>query len=67
MPEEKSAEFVCAMEDVLEVYHRAHDPKRPQVCFDEASKQLTQETRLPLPPRAGDVAKYDYEYARNGR
>ena len=27
------------MEDVLEVYHRPHDPKRPQVCFDEASKQ----------------------------
>lgn len=54
------------MEDVLEVYHRPHDPKRPQVCFDEGSKQQTQETRLPLPPRPGDVAKYDYEYERNG-
>ena len=54
------------MEDVLEVYHRAHDPKRPQVCFDEGSKQLTRESRLPLSPRPGDVAKYDYEYERNG-
>ncbi len=54
------------MEDVLEVYHRPHHPKRPFVCFDEGSKQLTRETRLPLPVRPGDVAKYDYEYERNG-
>jgi len=54
------------MEDTLEVYHRPHDPKRPLVCFDEGGKQLTKETRLPLPPRPGDVAKYDYEYERNG-
>ena len=54
------------MEDTLEVYHRPHDPTRPLVCFDEGGKQLTKETRLPLPPRPGDVAKYDYEYERNG-
>ena len=54
------------MEDVLEVYHRPHDPKRPLVCFDEGSKQQTKETRLPLPPQPGGVAKYDYEYERNG-
>jgi len=54
------------MEDTLEVYHRPHDPKRPLICFDEGGKQLTKETRLPLPPRPGDVAKYDYEYERNG-
>ena len=28
------------MEDVLEVYHRPHDPDRPVVCLDETSKQL---------------------------
>ncbi len=54
------------MEDVLEVYHRPHDPNRPLVCFDEGSKQQTKETRRSLPARAGDVAKYDYEYERNG-
>ena len=32
------------MEDVLEVYHRPYDPKRPLVCLDEASKQLIGET-----------------------
>ena len=54
------------MEDVLEVYHQPHDPKRPLVCFDEGSRQQTKETRKPLPTRPGDVAKYDYEYERNG-
>ena len=54
------------MEDTLDVYHRPRDPKQPLVCFDEGSKQLTKENRVPLPPRPGDVAKYDYEYERNG-
>jgi hypothetical protein len=26
------------MEDVLEVYHRPHDPGRPVVCLDETTK-----------------------------
>ncbi len=54
------------MEEVLEVYHRPYDPKRPVVCFDEGSKQQTKETRLPLPAQPGSIAKYDYEYERNG-
>ena len=54
------------MEDTLAVYHRQQNAKRPVVCFDEGSKQLTKETRLPLPPRPGAVAKYDDEYERNG-
>ena len=54
------------MEDVLEVYHRPYDPKQPQVCFDEGSKQQIKETRLPLPAKPGTLAKYDYEYERNG-
>ena len=54
------------MEDVLEVYHRPHDPKQPLVCFDEGSKQHTKETRTPLPAQPGTLARYDYEYQRNG-
>jgi hypothetical protein len=57
---------VCALEDVLEVYHRPHDPQRPLVCFDEGTKQHVKETRLPLPLRPSQAAKYDYEYERNG-
>jgi len=39
------------MEDVLDVYKRPYDPKRPQVCMDEASKQLIEEVREPLAPQ----------------
>ena len=66
MPEGPSAEFVAAMEDVLEVYHRPYDPQRPVVCLDECSKQLIGEVREPLPPKPGQVAKYDSEYERHG-
>jgi hypothetical protein len=54
------------MEDVLEVYQRPHDPTRPVVCLDEASKQLIAETRVPIPAKPGRVVRYDYEYERNG-
>ena len=54
------------MEDILEVYHRPHDPKRPLVCIDEASKQQVKETRAPLPRKVGKPERYDYEYERNG-
>jgi hypothetical protein len=54
------------MEDVLEVYQRPCDPKRPLVCLDETSKQLIAETRAPIPARPGRQARYDYEYERNG-
>jgi hypothetical protein len=66
IPPEQNADFVCAMEDVLEVYHRPYDPKRPVVCFDEASKQLVKETRLPILAAPGRPATTDYEYERNG-
>ena len=54
------------MEDVLEVYKRPYDPKRPVVCLDETSKQLIGEVRTPIPAAPGQVAQYDYEYVRNG-
>lgn len=66
MPEGPSAEFVAAMEDVLDVYHRPYDPQHPIVCMDECSKQLIGEVREPLPPKPGQVAKYDSEYERKG-
>jgi hypothetical protein len=54
------------MEDVLDVYHRPYDPKRPQVCMDEGTKQLVGEAATPVPPRPGQVERFDYEYVRNG-
>jgi len=66
LPEGPSAEYVAAMEDVLEVYHRPYDGQRPVVCMDECSKQLIGEVREPLPPKPGHVAKQDSEYERLG-
>jgi DDE superfamily endonuclease len=54
------------MEDVLEVYHRPYDERRPLVCLDEVPVQLVGATRMPLPLRPGQVERYDYEYVRNG-
>jgi transposase len=54
------------MEDVLDVYTRPFDPKRPQVCMDEVSKQLVGETRTPIPATPGQLERCDYEYIRNG-
>lgn len=54
------------MEDVLEVYHRPYDDKRPLVCLDEASRQLIGEVVLPLPAGPGQPERFDYEYVRNG-
>ncbi len=54
------------MEDVLEVYERPFDPRRPQVCMDELHVQLVGETRTPLPVAPGRPARIDYEYIRNG-
>jgi len=66
IPPEANAEFVAAMEDVLEVYSRPHDPERPIVCLDETSKQLIVETRAPVPVAPGRPARHDTEYERNG-
>ena len=54
------------MEDVLDLYEEPYDEKRPKVCFDETSKQLIEETRVPLGAKPGKVERYDYEYSRNG-
>jgi DDE superfamily endonuclease len=54
------------MEDVLEVYHRPYDARRPLVALDEASKQLVGETVEPIPAAPGQPARFDYEYVRNG-
>ena len=66
IPPKANAGFVAAMEDVLDVYQRPHDPRYPQVCPDETGKQLIGEVRDPLPMTPEHGEKYGSEYVRNG-
>jgi len=54
------------MEDILDVYTRKHDKKRPLVCIDEFPRQLTGEVRTPIPAEPGKPVRFDTEYKRNG-
>ncbi len=54
------------MMDVLEVYERPYDPKRPVVCLDEKSKQLRTPSRPSLPMKPGQFERQDDEYERHG-
>ena len=56
-----NGEFVAAMEDVLDLYAKPHDPHRPVVCFDETSTQLLADVREPLPAQPGDSKERTFE------
>jgi hypothetical protein len=60
------AGYVARMEDVLDLYAEAPDPKLPVVCFDESPIQLIGEVRQPVPAAPGQIERYDSEYRRNG-
>lgn len=66
IPPKANADFVCAMEDVLEVYHRTFSDNEVLICMDETSKQHIRETRNTLPMRSGEPEIFDFEYERNG-
>ncbi len=54
------------MEQVLDVYQLAHDPRFPVVCMDESSKQLVGEVHEPIGVAPGHGQLIDHEYVRNG-
>ena len=66
IPPEQDAEFVACMEDVLETYAEAYDPKHPVLCMDEQPVQLLKETRVPIAATKQHGQRVDYEYERNG-
>jgi hypothetical protein len=60
-------EYIKKMEDVLDVYARPYDEKKPVICVDEKPVALIGDTRdRILPKDPGDILKKDYEYKRNG-
>jgi DDE superfamily endonuclease len=54
------------MEDVLDVYARPYDPRRPVVCCDEKLVTLHADVRSPIPVAPGQAERVDYEYERIG-
>src|SRR2546422_747012 len=58
-PAEERREFVGRMEDVLDLYQRRFDERRPLVAIDEVPKQLVGEVRAPVPARPGCPARCD--------
>lgn len=67
IPPSQNAEFVAHLEDVLEVYSRPFDEKRPVICMDEKPFQLLDEYLDPIWMNADNhIMKYDSEYIRKG-
>jgi hypothetical protein len=54
------------MDDILHLYNLPFDETRPVVCFDELPVQLLGEVVAPLPMKAGQPTRFDYEYERGG-
>lgn len=66
IPLAQDAEFVACMEDVLETYAAAYDPKHPVLCMDEQPVQLLKETRVPIAATRTHGKRVDDEDARHG-
>lgn len=66
LPPERDATFTAAMEDVLAVYRRPVDPRRPLLCIDESGKELQRDVHPRQPATAHHPARIDPEYARAG-
>jgi hypothetical protein len=59
------ADYVCAMEAVLDVYERPYDANNPVVGLDESPKQLISQVRETFTDSKGIIYQ-DYEYKREG-
>jgi transposase len=66
IPPDHDGDFVAPMEDVLDVYERPFDPKRPVICMDEQPCQLIGEELVPIEAEPGQVLRYDNQYVRKG-
>jgi transposase len=61
------AEYIEKKEDVLDVYERSYDDKKPVVCLDEKPVALMSDARERIPATVpGEILKKDYEYKRDG-
>ena len=66
IPPEADAEFIAAMEEILDTYEAPYDPDCPVLCMDEQPVQLHKETRKSIPATKKCARRVDYEYERCG-
>lgn len=66
IPPEADAEFIAAMEEVLDTYEEPYNAEYPVLCMDEQPVQLHKEVRQPIPATKGHARRVDYEYQRCG-
>jgi len=66
IPPEADAEFVAAMEGVLDIYAKPYNPDYPVICMDEQPVQFHKETRTPIAATSNHGKRIDYEYERAG-
>jgi hypothetical protein len=66
IPPDADAEFVAAMEEVLDTYEEPYNADFPVVCMDEQPVQLHKEIRQPIAATRKHAQRVDYEYERCG-
>lgn len=66
IPPDADAEFIAAMEDVLDTYEQPYDSDFPVLCMDEQPVQLHKEVRKPIAATKRNARRVDYEYERCG-
>ncbi len=66
IPPKANAEFAARMENVLSVYARIRDPKRPVVCWDDKPYQLLAHARDAIPAKPRQDLREKSEYVRHG-
>jgi DDE superfamily endonuclease len=54
------------MEDVLDVYCRPYNPRRPLLCMDEMNKNLVADKHPPEEMKPGQIKREDYTYEKKG-
>ena len=64
IPPDEDADFVAAMERVLDVYQRPEVPALPVVAMDERPVVLHEDIRPGISAKPGRIARVDYEYNR---
>lgn len=66
IPPEADAEFIAAMEEVLDTYEEPYASDSPVLCMDEQPVQLHKEIRKSIPATKNHARRVDYEYERCG-